>query len=58
MKEILEEILLSDIIIFSFPLYCYGMPAILKAVLDRTMPLSKMTMVKENDQYYHVGRSD
>lgn len=58
MKEILKKILESDILIFSFPLYCYGMPAALKAILDRTMPLSKMTMVKENDKYYHVGRND
>ena len=27
MKDILEEILQSDLLVFSFPLYCYGMPA-------------------------------
>ncbi len=36
MKEILAEILSSDLLVFSFPLYCYGMPAPLKALLDRT----------------------
>ena len=40
MKAILEEILDSDLLIWSFPLYCYGMPAPLKALLDRTLPLS------------------
>ena len=40
MKEILNDILCSDIIIWSFPLYCYGMPANLKVLIDRTMPLS------------------
>ena len=34
MREILEEILASDLLIWSFPLYCYGMPASLKALLD------------------------
>ena len=46
MKEILREILESDLLIMSFPLYCYGMPASLKAFLDRTLPLSSMAMQK------------
>ena len=39
----------ADVIIWSFPLYCYGMPSHLKAVLDRTIPLVKMNMVRESD---------
>ena len=39
----------ADVIIWSFPLYCYGMPSPLKAVLDRTIPLVKMTMVQQPD---------
>ena len=39
----------ADVIIWSFPLYCYGMPSHLKAVLDRTIPLVKMNMVLEAD---------
>ena len=39
----------SDVIIWSFPLYCYGMPSHLKAVLDRTIPLIKMKMVQDED---------
>ena len=35
MKAILEEILESDLLLFNFPLYCYGMPASLKAMLER-----------------------
>ena len=46
MKEILEEILISDLLIWSYPLYCYGMPAPLKALLDRTLLLSGMAMQK------------
>ena len=39
----------SDVIIWSFPLYCYAMPSHLKAVLDRTIPLVKMAMRQEAD---------
>ena len=39
----------SDVIIWSFPLYCYGMPSHLKAVLDRTIPLVKMKMLQAAD---------
>lgn len=58
MKGILEEILQSDLLVFSFPLYSYGMPAPLKALLDRTLPLSSMAMKKVGDRYEHVGRAD
>ncbi len=58
MSEILEEILKSDLLIFNFPLYCYGMPASLKALLDRTLPLSSMAMQKVGDRYEHVGQAD
>ena len=58
MREILEEILESDLLLFSFGLYCYGMPAPLKALLDRTMPLSSMAMRKVGDRYEHVGQAD
>ncbi|MBQ6173403.1 MAG: flavodoxin family protein [Clostridia bacterium] len=58
MREILEEILRSDLLLFSFPLYCYAMPAPLKALLDRTMPLSSMAMRKVGDRYEHVGQAD
>ena len=58
MKDILEGILDSDLLILSFPLYCYGMPAPLKAVIDRTLPLSNMAMQKVGDRYEHVGQAD
>ena len=48
-NEILELYRNSDVIIWSFPLYCYAMPSQLKAVLDRTIPLVKMDMVQEQD---------
>ena len=58
MREILQKIPASDLLIWSFPLYCYGMPAPLKALLDRTLPLSSMAMRKVGDRYEHVGQAD
>ena len=58
MKAILEEILTSDLLVWSFPLYCYGMPASLKALLDRTLPLSSMAIQKVGERYEHVGQAD
>ena len=58
MRAILEEILGSDLLIWSYPLYCYGMPAPMKALLDRTLPLSSMAMHKVGDRYEHVGQAD
>ena len=46
---ILDDYRRAELIIWSFPLYCYGMPSHLKAVLDRTIPLLKMTMVERAD---------
>ena len=58
MKIILDEILNSDLLILSFPLYCYGMPAPLKAIIDRLLPLTSMAMQKVGDRYEHVGQED
>ena len=58
MKAILEEILDSDLLLLSFPLYCYGMPAPLKALIDRILPLSSMAMRKVGQRYEHVGQHD
>ncbi len=58
MRDILNEILESDLLLFSFPLYGYGMPAHLKALVDRTLPLSSMAMEKVGDRYVHVGQAD
>ncbi len=52
-NAVLEKIVDSNIIIWSFPLYCYGMPSQLKAVIDRMIPLSKMSMKEENGVVSH-----
>ena len=58
MREILEQMLDSDLLLFSFPLYCYGMPAVLKNLVDRMQPLSSMEMAEVNGRYIHVGQRD
>ena len=46
LNEILCEFIWADLIVWSFPLYTYSMPSHLKAVLDRTLPLTKMRMTE------------
>lgn len=58
MADILKKILASDILLFSFPLYSYGMPASLKNLIDRTLPLSSMAMERVNGRYLHTAQSD
>lgn len=52
-NEILAEIKISDVVIWSFPLYFYSLPSHLKAVLDRTLPLGKKSMKMENNRIVH-----
>lgn len=39
MTELREKILASDVVIFSFPLYFFGVSSMLKTMLDRLLPL-------------------
>ena len=47
MREILGQIPDSDLLLFSYPLYCYGMPAMLKNLAERMLPFSSMAMARE-----------
>ena len=58
MRDILEQMLASDVLLFSFPLHSYGMPAALKSLVDRMLPLSSMAMAQVNGRYVHVDRRD
>ncbi len=58
MKEILEIIPKSDLLVFSFPLYAYGMPAPMKTMIDRLLPLTTMEIQRVAGSYRHVGQSD
>jgi len=44
MAEILNNMVSSDVIIWSFPLYCHGVPASLKAIIDRTIVFFDINM--------------
>lgn len=52
-NDILDAIKKADAVIWSFPLYFFSLPSHLKAVLDRTLPLGKMTMRMDNDRIVH-----
>ena len=58
MRGILDAILDSDLLLFNFPLYGYGMPAPLKALMDRTLPLGSMAMRRVGDRYEHVEQAE
>lgn len=58
MEGILEQILQADLVLFSFPLYCYGMPSPLKAIVDRMLPLSRMDMLEQDGRVVHRSRYD
>lgn len=40
MPAILEEFIAADLVIWSFPLYYFGMPSGIKALMDRLLPLN------------------
>ena len=49
MEDILEKYLQADLIIWSFPLYYFGMPSKIKGVLDRMLPLNLPLMEELSD---------
>ena len=57
-NEILEKYQQADLIIWSFPLYCFGIPSHLKAVLDRMIPLVRMKMEERDGVVYHTQLAD
>ena len=58
MEQVLQDFLEAELVLFSFPLYCYGMPAPLKAIIDRMIPLLRQDMVRVGDRIAHVSRYD
>ena len=55
---ILLSILKADVVIWSFPLYCYSVPSHLKAVIDRLIPLVKLSMHEANGRVQHDSLYD
>ncbi len=59
MHDLIEKYADSDLIIWSFPLYYFGMPSKMKAFLDRMLPINLPTLtVNENGTSGHVSRYD
>jgi len=57
MTGILEEICAADMVIWSTPQYCYGVPGPLKTLIDRILPLSTAEQAELPDgQIYHPKR--
>ena len=57
-NQILDLYPEMDLIIWSFPLYCFGMPSHIKAVLDRTIPLNQMKMEIVDGRTRHLPMVD
>lgn len=58
MNELLDDMVASDMIIWSFPLHCHGVPASLKAVLDRTIAFLKFNMEESENCIEHKKTID
>ncbi len=59
MKELLQKYIQADYIIWSFPLYYYGMPSLLKAFMDRLLPINLPYIgEKEDGTNFHPSRYD
>lgn len=59
MDTLLPKIIEADLIIWSFPLYYYGMPSKIKALLDRHLPLNLPFMTERaNGRCVHPPRYD
>ncbi len=58
METVLEKILKADLIIWSFPLYYFGLPGKLKTVMDRQLPLTLPFMESGAQGGSHPSRYD
>ncbi|MFT3984973.1 MAG: flavodoxin family protein [Lachnospiraceae bacterium] len=58
MRIILPKLIAADIIIWSFPLYYYGIPGDMKTLIDRQLPLNLPFMAGENESGGHPSRYD
>ncbi|WP_277409591.1 NAD(P)H-dependent oxidoreductase [Lacrimispora xylanisolvens] len=58
MAVVIEKILSADVLIYSFPLYYFGLPSQLKALLDRQLPMVLPFMKKGTHSGAHPSRYD
>ena len=58
MAQIIEKMLAADVVIWSFPLYYFGLPSGLKALMDRQLPMSLPFMAQGAQGGGHPSRYD
>lgn len=60
MEQILRAYLEADVVVWSFPLYYYGMPSRIKALMDRLLPtnLPFMAVSEDGEVCGHPSRYD
>jgi len=52
---LLSKISAADLIVWSMPLYCYGMPSHVKALVDHLVSFNTQTQVVDNEGHTHHG---
>ncbi len=58
MQGVINKILWADVVIWSFPLYYFGLPGQLKTLIDRQLPMSLPFMCTETESGGHPSRYD
>ena len=58
MQGVIEKILWADVVIWSFPLYYFGLPGPLKNLIDRQLPMTLPFMSAEAENGGHPSRYD
>lgn len=58
MQGVINKILWADVVVWSFPLYYFGLPGQLKTLIDRQLPMSLPFMCAETESGGHPSRYD
>lgn len=58
MQGVINKILWADVVVWSFPLYYFGLPGQLKTLIDRQLPMSLPFMSTETESGGHPSRYD
>ncbi len=57
MQQVIQKMLESKLIVWSFPLYYFNVPGLLKNLIDRQLPMS-LPFMSENESGYGSGSHD
>lgn len=57
-QGVIDKILWADVVVWSFPLYYFGLPGSLKTLIDRQLPMSLPFMSTETESGGHPSRYD